>query len=107
MIDDSDKIMRKINDKVATAIEHARELGWHEGVKAEKDRAREARRNSFNPEDAAPASFINLAFDSGRVHERHRAETILRELQLDVPIDGPAYELVQKALAELQRGSNA
>jgi hypothetical protein len=103
-MNDADITMAKINDKIATAIEKARELGWYEGVEAEKARAREARHTASNPADAQPASFINLAFDSGRIHERYRAEQILLDLQADVPIDGPAYCTLEHALTAIKRG---
>lgn len=101
--DEAPKVLDGIDTLLDEAIGRARELGWYEGVEAEKARAR---KNKSNPAEAAPGSFINLAFDSGRVFERHKIEAALTDLQADTPIDGPAYKILEKALAAIKKADD-
>jgi hypothetical protein len=107
MIDNADKLMDKISGRIARELERARDLGWHEGVEAEKARARaDRKRDRSTPSDAHPSSFVSIAFGTGSINERHANTQILIDLQADLPIDSDAFTLLQLAIDKInERGT--
>lgn len=102
MIDNADQMMDKISSRIARELEKARDLGWHEGVQAEKDRARTAKKRDRSiPADAQPSSFVSIAFGTGTINERHANVQILLDLQADLPITGYGFALLQRAIDQI------
>ena len=107
MIDNADQIMDKISSRIAVQLEKARDLGWHEGVQAEKARARaDRKRDRSIPTDANPSSFVSIAFGTGSINERHANVQILLDLQADLPISGYGFALLQRAIDQIKERDN-
>lgn len=101
MIDNADKMMDKISSRIARELERARDLGWHEGVEAEKARARTARKRDRSIPDAHPSSFVSIAFGTGSINERAAIVQLVLDIQADLPISGHEFALLQRVIDKI------